>query len=145
MKATKQRAAVIVALKETPGFRSAQQLHGQLQAMGASVGLTTVYRTLQRLAAANEVDVVQSDAGESLFRLCATSEHHHHIVCTRCGRSVELESDEIESWVENSSSRHGYTATNHVIEIFGMCGDCGPTKSSGQASTRRVRTRPGTP
>lgn len=49
-RSTRQRAAVAAALDEVDEFRSAQELHDVLKHRGDSVGLTTVYRTLQSLA-----------------------------------------------------------------------------------------------
>src|SRR6185312_7809953 len=72
-------------------FRSAQEIHEQLRRGGDGIGLTTVYRTLQALADGGEVDVLRSDSGEAVYRRCATVEHHHHLVCRRCGAAVEIE------------------------------------------------------
>src|SRR5690625_983129 len=84
---TRQRAAVYELLEDTSGFRSAQQLHALLSDAGHSVGLATVYRTLTALAEAGEVDVLRAGDGESLFRRCVRTEHHHHLVCRECGRT----------------------------------------------------------
>src|SRR3954469_2992202 len=84
-RATRQRAAVAAALAEVDEFRSAQELHDLLKHRGDSVGLTTVYRTLQSLADAGEVDVLRTDDGESVYRRCSDG-HHHHLVCRSCGK-----------------------------------------------------------
>ena len=67
-RATRQRAAVAAALDEVDEFRSAQELHDMLKHKGDSVGLTTVYRTLQSLADAGEVDVLRTSDGETVDR-----------------------------------------------------------------------------
>ena len=68
MRATKQRAAIADALDSATGFRTAQELHDELKLSGASVGLTTVYRTLQALAETGEVDALRRDDGETIYR-----------------------------------------------------------------------------
>lgn len=90
-RATRQRAAVAAALDEVDEFRSAQELHDMLKHKGDAVGLTTVYRTLQNLADAGEVDVLRTSDGESVYRRCSSGEHHHHLVCRVCGKAVEVE------------------------------------------------------
>ena len=70
-RSTRQRAAVAAALDEVDEFRSAQDLHDVLKHRGDSVGLTTVYRTLQSLADAGEVDVLRTDDGEAVYRRCS--------------------------------------------------------------------------
>ncbi|HEY5553845.1 MAG TPA: transcriptional repressor, partial [Cellulomonas sp.] len=67
---TRQRTAVAEALIALDDFRSAQQLHEYLRAHGDSIGLATVYRTLQSLAEAHQVDVIRTGEGESLYRRC---------------------------------------------------------------------------
>ncbi len=122
---TRQRAEVLALLAENDEFRSAQQLHAQLRARGAAVGLTTVYRTLQVLADAGAVDQMRLPAGEQLYRRCAASEHHHHLVCRSCGRTVEVAGPAVESWAATLAAQHGFTDVAHTLEIFGTCAECG--------------------
>ncbi|KWX00119.1 transcriptional repressor [Carbonactinospora thermoautotrophica] len=122
-RATRQRAAVAAVLDEVNDFRSAQELHDLLKQRGETVGLTTVYRTLQALAAAGEVDVLRTDDGEAVYRRCSRS-HHHHLVCRRCGRTVEVEGPAVERWAEKVADEHGYTDVSHQVEIFGTCPAC---------------------
>jgi Fur family transcriptional regulator, ferric uptake regulator len=123
-RATRQRAAVSALLDETDDFRSAQELHDALRRRGDAVGLTTVYRTLQALADAGEVDVLRTAEGENVFRRCSTG-HHHHLVCRSCGRTVEVEGPAVERWAERVAERHGFTDVSHTLEVFGTCPTCG--------------------
>ena len=107
-RSTRQRAAVAAALDEVDEFRSAQDLHDMLKHQGDSVGLTTVYRTLQSLADAGEVDVLRTRDGESVYRRCSTGDHHHHLVCRVCGKAVEVEGPAVEKWAEAIAAEHGY-------------------------------------
>jgi Fur family transcriptional regulator, ferric uptake regulator len=123
-RATKQRSAIKDALVSAAGFRSAQELHDELKAEGRRVGLTTVYRNLQALASAGEVDVLRTSEGEAIYRRCGSGDHHHHLVCTECGNSVEVASQEIESWAADVARQHGFTPVDHTAEIFGICSKC---------------------
>lgn len=125
-RATRQRAAIRSALVEAEGFRSAQDLHATLRGAGNSVGLTTVYRALQQLADSGEIDALRTNDGETVYRRCGTSTHHHHLVCRVCGRSVEVEGPEVETWSERVADQHGFTDVQHQVEVFGRCGDCAP-------------------
>ena len=124
MRATKQRVAVRAALDRAGAFRSAQGLHDELRAAGENVGLATVYRTLQSLADAGEVDVLRTAEGEAIYRRCATGEHHHHLVCRKCGSSVEVASDEVERWAAQTALSHGFTDVVHTAELYGLCSSC---------------------
>ncbi|MGW0507503.1 Fur family transcriptional regulator [Micromonospora sp. NPDC003241] len=120
---TRQRAEVVGLLDELTEFRSAQGLHAQLRDQKASVGLTTVYRTLQALVDAGEVDTVRLPSGEQLYRRCSRT-HHHHLVCRGCGRTVEVVGPAVEEWAEGVAAQHGFTDLNHTLEIVGVCADC---------------------
>jgi Fur family ferric uptake transcriptional regulator len=122
--ATRQQAAVLTALDAAGGFQSAQELYAALRRSDERVGLTTVYRTLQSLADAGDVDVLRSDAGEVVYRRCSSGSHHHHLVCRGCGRTVEVEGPEVEEWAARIARRHGFRDVTHTVEVFGRCRDC---------------------
>lgn len=124
MRPTRQRAAVAAALGTGHAFRSAQELYEQLRAAGERVGLTTVYRTLQGMVSAGELDVLRTDDGEAVYRRCRTGGHHHHLVCRSCGTTVELAADEVESWTAKVAKRHGFSDVRHTVEVFGTCAGC---------------------
>jgi len=121
---TRQRTAVADLLGRVDGFRSAQDLHDLLRRDGASVGLTTVYRHLQSLSEAGQVDVLRTGDGEAVYRRCPTATHHHHLVCRSCGRSVEIEAPEVEKWAAATGRTHGFSEMTHTVELFGTCRDC---------------------
>jgi Fur family ferric uptake transcriptional regulator len=121
---TRQRAEVLALLEGTDDFRSAQQLHGDLRKRGAKVGLTTVYRTLQLLAEAGEVDQMRLPNGQQLYRRCGRARHHHHLVCRSCGRTVEVEGPAVEQWAHQLAAEHGYTEVSHTVEVIGTCAAC---------------------
>ncbi|MGE3284892.1 MAG: Fur family transcriptional regulator [Pseudonocardia sp.] len=124
LRATRQRAAVSALLDRLSDFRSAQEIHEELRRAGEGIGLTTVYRTLQTLADSGEVDVLRTDSGESVYRRCDSTDHHHHLVCRRCGRAVEIEGPAVETWAQKVADEHGFTELSHTVEIFGLCREC---------------------
>lgn len=120
---TRQRRAVAEAIGSVDDFRSAQEVHELLARRGESVGLATVYRTLQLLADAGEVDVLRTEGGEAVYRRCSGS-HHHHLVCRGCGRTVEVEGPAVERWTRAIAEEHGFADVSHTLEIFGTCPGC---------------------
>ena len=74
-------------------------------------------------ADAGDVDVLVSDAGESVYRACGAG-HHHHLVCRRCGGAVEIAGPAVEQWADDTARMHGYSEVSHRLEIFGVCPDC---------------------
>ena len=121
---TKQQVAVAAALASIEGFTSAQALHELLRVKGEKVGLTTVYRHLQALADAGQVDALRTDDGETVYRRCVADDHHHHLVCRVCGATVEVSGPEVEAWAAAVAASHGYTDVSHTLEVFGTCAAC---------------------
>ncbi|OBF19879.1 transcriptional repressor [Mycobacterium kubicae] len=123
VRSTRQRAAISTLLETLDEFRSAQELHDELRQRGENIGLTTVYRTLQSMAAAGMVDTLRTDTGESVYRRCS-EHHHHHLVCRNCGFTIEVADREVEGWAAEVATKHGFSDVSHTIEIFGLCSDC---------------------
>ncbi len=123
-RSTQQRSAVRELLASIDGFHSAQELHQMLRERGTKIGLTTVYRTLQTLAYAGEIDVMRPPSGgNDLYRLCGR-EHHHHLVCRGCGRTIEVVGPAIEDWADELALEHNFNDVSHTFEIFGTCPRC---------------------
>ncbi|MBK8866664.1 MAG: Fur family transcriptional regulator [Dermatophilaceae bacterium] len=123
-KLTRQQATVLAGLQRSEDFTSAQQLHTRLRAEGATVGLATVYRTLAALAATGEIDVLRTDEGEAVYRHCSTDDHHHHLLCRHCGRTVEVDGPAVETWAARVSAEHGFREVRHTVELVGVCASC---------------------
>jgi Fur family ferric uptake transcriptional regulator len=121
---TRQRSAVQQILDSSSEFRSAQEVHAELAQQGVAVGLTTVYRALQTLAADGDVDVLVREDGEAAYRKCGGPHHHHHLVCRACGRTVEVEGPAVERWAASVSEANGFRDVSHTLELFGRCPDC---------------------
>jgi Fur family transcriptional regulator, ferric uptake regulator len=118
-----RRDDVLTALQEATGFVSAQQLYGRIRAEGSRIGLATVYRTLQSLVDAGEVDSLRTDEGEAVYRRCSTG-HHHHLICRHCRRTVEVDSAAVERWARRIAEQNGFAEVEHVVEVFGTCTEC---------------------
>ena len=122
-KLTRQQATVLDGLQRSEEFTSAQVLHTRLRGDGATVGLATVYRTLAALAASGDIDVLRTDEGEAMYRACST-DHHHHLLCRECGRTVEVDGPAVEIWAAKVAAEHAFRDVRHTVELVGVCADC---------------------
>ena len=120
---TRQRLTVAAELMRERDDVTAQELHSRLRGRGERLGLATVYRTLSLLADAGAVDTLAHHPGELCYRWCG-DEHHHHLVCSRCHRVVELGDCGLDTWLERQSARHGFVPTGHRLEVAGLCASC---------------------
>jgi Fur family ferric uptake transcriptional regulator len=123
VRSTRQKAAINAVLDRSEEFLTAQDLHDRLRQQGERVGLATVYRSLQALSDAGELDQLRTDEGETAYRRCSRG-HHHHLVCRSCGRTVEVEGPAVEHWADKVALAHGFTDVSHTLEIFGTCASC---------------------
>jgi Fur family ferric uptake transcriptional regulator len=122
-RASRQRAAVEAVFDGLEGFHSAQDVHARLRAGGDPIGLSTVYRAVQALSQEGALDALRTASGETLYRRCST-QHHHHLVCRNCGRTVEVAGPAVERWADRVAADHGFADVNHTLEIIGTCTTC---------------------
>lgn len=122
-RSSRPRRLVRDALADAEAFVSAQQVFDEIRRSGEKVGLSTVYRNLQGMAEAGELDVLRTGEGEALYRRCGPR-HHHHLVCRSCGRTVEVEGPAVEQWATAAATEHGFVDVTHSVELFGLCAEC---------------------
>jgi len=120
---TARHDSVRQALTTAGTFVSAQDLHARLRSAGHAIGLTTVYRALAAMAEGGEADVLTAD-GQQVYRACGRGEHHHHLVCRSCGKTIEVSGPAVERWAAAIGGEHGFVDVTHTVEVFGTCADC---------------------
>ncbi|MFT3860551.1 Fur family transcriptional regulator [Micropruina sp.] len=120
---TRQRAEVRNAVAGSKTFATSQEIHDRLRHDGSKIGLATVYRTLQTMAAGGEIDTIRTPDGQIAYRTC-TPGHHHHLVCRACGRTVEIDLPGLEEATRNIAGEYGFAEIDHEVEFFGLCTSC---------------------
>jgi len=121
---TRQRLEVLAELARERDDVTAQALWRRLRDRRRSqVGLATVYRTLALLHEKGVIDSLSHHGTEHCYRLCNDT-HHHHLLCSSCHRVVEVDECGLGDWLDEVSARHGFVATDHRVEIVGLCADC---------------------
>ena len=120
---TWQKTAVLEQLSNTDEFVSAQELHQKISQSGKKLGLTTVYRALTEMVEQGMADSLSISDGEMRYRIC-TPEHHHHLICRLCGKTVEFDMPGFEELALEVAKADGFTELSHEIELFGVCKDC---------------------
>ena len=123
VRVTPRRLEVLAELARERDDVTAQELWHRLRERDSQTGLATVYRTLALLADTGVVDTMSHHGTELCYRLC-TESHHHHLVCSSCHRVVEVEQCGLGSWLDTVTKQHGFVATDHRVEITGLCSAC---------------------
>jgi Fur family ferric uptake transcriptional regulator len=89
-----------------------------------SIGTATIYRTLKLLRESGLCRELKLDDDTKRYEHLYGHEHHDHIICTSCGRLVEVLEPEIEKLQEKLAKTHGFLIKNHKLEMYGLCKRC---------------------
>jgi Fur family ferric uptake transcriptional regulator len=129
-RSTIPRRAVAELIAEQSGHFTAADLINAARRRGLTVGRATIFRTLDVLADQRALERIDLPSGEHAYVACAPREHHHHVICRSCGKSVEVADAGLRSVVDQIARRSGYAIENHRLEFFGLCPTCqkGPSQ-----------------
>ena len=119
------RAAVIELLDAQPCALSAYELEARLREEGRGVARASVYRILdelERLGLVTKLEVGQGIARYEPVR--PGGDHHHHMVCARCGEVIPFADDELEATLGRVAERVTFDVDEHEIVLHGSCADC---------------------
>jgi len=120
---TKQRLAIVEELAGSEKYATAKELYRRLSRKRSGVGLATIYRTLETLEAVGAASVRTRGRGESAYLFCPP-EHHHHAVCTKCGKVEDVPCRSIGHIERDLTEALRFKTTQHRFEFFGLCDRC---------------------
>jgi Fur family ferric uptake transcriptional regulator len=120
---TAPRRALADLILELDGHFTAAELVDAAKRHRLDVGRATIFRSLDLLADLNVVERVDLPSGEHAYVACAPA-HHHHLVCSRCGRATDVEDHGVAEAVREIARRTGYRIESHRLELFGVCHRC---------------------
>ena len=138
------RAAVLAAITEKVRLSPARMTRKRERILGAfltmdrpasaaeirkraglpATDLVTVYRTIEAFESLGVLQRVPLESGTHLFELKSPEDHFHHLICRSCHKAERLDVC-IRSELEESAKRRGFTELSHVMEVYGLCGECG--------------------
>ena len=120
---TAPRRALAELITAQDGHFTAAGLVAAARAERLGAGRATVFRTLEALEGLGVVERIDLPSGEHAYVACEPA-HHHHIVCSQCGRSRDIEDAGWRAVVDDIERRTGYRIDDHRLELFGRCPDC---------------------
>lgn len=125
LKLTKQREAICDVFFSQSSHRGAEEILRDVRVRDPRVSLATVYRFLKLLTDAGLAESHNFQDGQSRFEpRFEDSEHHDHIICTKCGRIVEFVNAAVEQLQIKIAASHGFVITDHKMELYGLCAQC---------------------
>jgi Fur family ferric uptake transcriptional regulator len=120
---TPPRRAVADLIVEHDGHFTAAQLEASARRRRLALSRATLFRSLELLTELGVVERLDLPSGEHAYVPCAQA-HHHHVVCSRCGRSTDVADCGVAAAVAEISRQSGYRIETHRLELFGLCRHC---------------------
>ncbi len=120
---TPQRLMILSAIHNTDHHISAEEIYAQVRAKYPQVNISTVYRTLELLKEQGLVTETDLGRGRSSYHSVENG-HHHHLVCRKCGRVLELDESVLAPLEEVILRQCGFKADLSHLAVFGNCVKC---------------------
>lgn len=124
---TTQRMNILDALIELGEHCTLGKIYAVAKAKDPSVDRSTIYRNLELF---NRLGIVISSdigIGENVYEI-AIPESHHHLICIKCNKRIELPHYEIQPLFADIGKQYGFSITLNHIVIFGICKECSKKK-----------------
>jgi Fur family transcriptional regulator, zinc uptake regulator len=120
-KYTEKRKDLISLFAREKRYLSAKDVQEALKVQYPGLSFDTIYRNLTTFAEIGLLEETEWE-GEKKFRFtCSHNEHHHHLICLRCGGTKSIHKCPMEVL---NSELNGFDVTGHKFEIYGYCNDC---------------------
>lgn len=124
-RASAPRAAIIEVLGRQHCCVTAREIADLLRGEGRDVGTATVYRALELLHSIGAVQRLDTGDGFARYEPAFSSgEHHHHLLCERCGRVSHFEDERLERAIDELAERLAYDVGGHDVVLRGACPAC---------------------
>jgi Fur family transcriptional regulator, ferric uptake regulator len=118
------RTAVLEVIAAQDCCLTAQEIFDDLRATGRDAGIASVYRALELLARMRLVRRVELAEAAAYEPALPGGEHHHHVVCDRCGKVSPFEDEALERAIDRLAGRLEYDVGGHDVVLRGACRDC---------------------
>ncbi|NJM73413.1 MAG: transcriptional repressor [Scytonema sp. RU_4_4] len=119
---TRSQERILNLLKTVKQGISAQDIYVELRNRNQSMGLATVYRSLESLKLEGMVQVRTLANGEALYNLA--QQDKHHLTCLQCGASIPINQCPVHDLEDQLQSKHKFKIFYHTLEFFGLCRQC---------------------
>lgn len=120
---TRPRRAVVEALANSERALNAAEIFDIAREQYPSLGLVSVYRTLEKLEELELIQRVHHPDGCQSF-IAGFTGHQHLLICQNCGRTQFFEGDDLDMLFERVTLKSGYEIKEHWLQLFGFCAEC---------------------
>ncbi len=124
LRSTRQREIVLDAFLNADRHITAEDLYGILQKESPEIGYATVHRNLKLMCECGLAEEIKIGGKKMRYEQKYGHEHHDHLICTKCGRFIEVKDERIERFQDELAKANGFIPQRHKLEIYGLCRKC---------------------
>lgn len=128
LKHSAQRTEILRVFLDIDRHLTANELYRIVLKKNSSVGFATIYRTLRLLCECGLCRELRFEDGTTRYEHLYNHQHHDHLICTKCGKFIEVVDPEIEELQERLAKLHGFHPERHRMELYGTCTKCGASR-----------------
>jgi Fur family transcriptional regulator, ferric uptake regulator len=128
---TEARREIFAAIEEIKGHFDPQMLYEILKSRGSKISRATVYRTIPMFVDEGILEEADKTDKHAHYEKKTGDGHHDHLVCLRCGRTIEFYSPTLEMLQDEICRREAFTGVRHTLVIMGYCQECSVVEESG--------------
>ena len=122
-KLTPQRRVVIQAIASNQKHLTPAAIYERVHQAQPNIGLVTIYRTLEILVRLKLICELHAGDSYRSYTISAPG-HHHHLICSNCGKVVDFPGCELEEAQQSLSKQTGFRIDEHLLEFIGLCQAC---------------------
>jgi Fur family ferric uptake transcriptional regulator len=119
---SEQRAIILEVVRSTMDHPTAAGVYAQARRKLPRIGLGTVYRNLERLAALGLIREIRGVPGPARFD--GNIERHYHIRCLGCGKVNDLPIGVTARLEQEAARATDFEILGHEVEVQGLCPGC---------------------
>jgi len=126
-KLTPQRRLILEFIHDNESHLTAEDILRFVGARAPGVDKSTVYRTLDLLEESG--CVFKSEVGGRFIYHHAEDGHHHHLVCSECGKTIDCDEDLFATVERSLREKHGFQIDFKHVVMSGLCKECRSKKN----------------
>jgi Fur family ferric uptake transcriptional regulator len=130
LKTSSQREDILRVMYNSGKHLTAEELYDLCRKSIANIGIATIYRALKLFLSAGICREIVLAGGLIRYEINDIDRHHDHLICTDCGKFIEIYSPEIERIQKKVCEKNGFILTDHILNLYGLCPDCRQKQSA---------------
>ncbi len=138
-KVTPQRSIIIGVITGSQEHLTPAALHERVLHEGSSIGLVTIYRTIEILTELGFICEMHTGGSCRSYLMRRPAEHHHHLICSDCGKVIDFTDCHLDKLEHRLAQENSFKINSHLLEFLGQCCEC--RNSNGHKNKQKTKER----